>query len=759
MFAELADRVRDAVIVQRDGIVFANRQFAALLGVERAQLIDRKIEDLVAPEFADFLRDNSRRCLAGESAADRFEVEIVGFQAQFSRLELVCRRIDWERAPALLITGVEIVPTTLQPSLDLLSRLVSMTRNCCGNTKKTCWRIGSPRNSRQTAHSSKSLQSTICWMPNSSSWSSKRPQARAKLRCRTLSVPPRRWKHCRRRRHHESSAQRMALESIGEAIVTTDTDGRIVYVNPAGEMLLGATASAAAGNTLEQLLGLVDDREGRKLSDPVMRAISSGQPVSFSRRAVIVARKDGSERAVEISAAPMRDAERNIVGAVLLLHDVTEMRGMARQMSYQATHDGLTGLVNRGEFERRVDEAITTARRGESTHVLCYMDLDRFKAVNDTSGHLAGDALLREVARLLREAVRDSDTVARLGGDEFGLLLVGCPLDKARQISDDLCRAIGEYRFIWKDRIFTVGASIGLVELARESGTVEEVLAAADSACYVAKGQGSGNVAIYSAQEEAAARHSGDIQWLQKLQAAIRNESFELYQQPIVPAVAASANGPAMEVLVRLRDEDGKLWGPADFLLAAERYRLMPQIDRWVVRTAIHLLASGGLAVPSMRCITVNVSGQTLGDIGFLEFVVDCLDRSGVAPSQLCFEMSESAAIANIEHARRFASVLHGMGCRFALDDFGSGVGSFSNLKNLPLDYLKIDGSFTRNIARDTVNQAMVAAMIKLARTLNFEVIAEAVEDNASLDYLRRMGVDFVQGHVIARAEPLSAAA
>jgi EAL domain-containing protein (putative c-di-GMP-specific phosphodiesterase class I) len=232
-----------------------------------------------------------------------------------------------------------------------------------------------------------------------------------------------------------------------------------------------------------------------------------------------------------------------------------------------------------------------------------------------------------------------------------------------------------------------------------------------------------------------------------------------LYQQPIVPAVVASADGPAMEVLLRLRDENGILWQPRDFLAAAERYRLMPSIDRWVVKSTITMLGNGALSVPGSRCVTLNVSGQTLGDVGFLEFVVECLDRSGVAPSQLCFEMTESAAIANLEHARRFASVLHGMGCRFALDDFGSGVGSFSNLKNLPLDFLKIDNSFTRNLSRDSVNQALVAAMIKLARTLNFRVIAEGVEDNASLDYARRMGVDFVQGNVIAKARPLSAAA
>ena len=678
LFGELADRTHEVVLVHRDNIVFANRQFAALVGVERNQLTGRNMADLVAPEFGDFLQEHLRRNLQGEKAAERFEVEIVGLQAQLSRLELNAAKINWDGVPAVLITGVEIVPTSQSVAPPPVAAAVGV--------------------------------------------------------------------------------EHLALESIAEAIVTTDTAGRIEYVNPAAELLLGTAASLAIGRTIEQLLGLVDDHEGRNLSDPVLRAVATGQPVTLGRRAVTVSRQDGSERAVEVSAAPLRDAERKTVGAVLLLHDVTELRGMARQMSYQATHDALTGLVNRREFERRVQEAVDTARRGDGTHVLSFIDLDRFKAVNDSSGHLAGDALLREIAKLLREAVRDSDTVARLGGDEFGLLLVGCPLDKAHQIAHDVCRAIGEYRFIWKEKVFNVGASIGLLELGRESGTVEESLAAADSACYVAKAQGSGNVSVYSARDESVARHSGDIQWLQKLQAALRDETFELYQQPIVPAMLASSDGPAMEILLRLRDEDGRLWQPGDFLAAAERYRLMPNIDRWVVKSTILMLGSGALSVPRSRCISLNVSGQTLGDLGFLEFVVDCLDRSSVAPSQLCFEMTEAAAIANLEHARRFASVLHGMGCRFALDDFGSGIGSFSNLKNLPLDYLKIDHSFTRNLARDTVNQAMITAMIKLARTLNFQVIAEGVEDNAALDYVRRMGVDFVQGNVIAKAKPLSSA-
>jgi diguanylate cyclase (GGDEF)-like protein len=386
--------------------------------------------------------------------------------------------------------------------------------------------------------------------------------------------------------------------------------------------------------------------------------------------------------------------------------------------------------------------------------VLCYLDLDRFKAVNDECGHSAGDGMLREVAGLIKDAVRDSDTVARLGGDEFGILLAGCPLEKARQIADDVVRTVGEFRFVWKDKIFSIGVSVGLVEISRESGSLEDLLGAADSACYVAKKQG-GHVHVYSARDEAAARGRGEIHWLQRLQSALRDGRFELHAQPIVAVDAEAARGPGLEVLLRLRDDDGAFVTPAEFMAAAERYRLMPHVDRWVVQAALAAFARGVLKLPPGRSLCINLSGQTLGDGSFLEYVVECLDRTGVSPDRVCFEVTENSVITNIEHARRFIGVLHGMGCQFALDDFGRGLSSFANLKNLQLDYLKIDGYFIRNLASDTVNQAMVTAMIKMARSLNFQVIAEHVEDVAAADSARRMGVDFLQGYQTGRPQPL----
>ncbi len=556
-----------------------------------------------------------------------------------------------------------------------------------------------------------------------------------------------------------AAAQLAVLDLLSEAVVATDSTGSITYLNAAAARLTAVPPAQALGRSLEDVVNLVEEGDRRLLAEPVRQALGSGIAVNLGRRALLVVRNDGSERSIELSASPIRAAGGRLSGALVLLHDVSELRGIARQMSYQATHDALTGLVNRHEFERRLQEATESGHRGDGQHVLCCLDLDRFKVVNDTSGHVAGDSVLREVAKVLRDAVRDSDTVARLGGDEFGMLLIGCPLEKARQIADDVCRAVADHRFVWRDKIFNLGVSVGLVEISRESGAPEELLVAADSACYVAKKRGSGRVAVYSAHDEALARHSGEIQWLQKLQVSLRENRFQLYQQPIVPAYGHDNGGPAMEVFVRLGDEDGESISPAEFVRAAERYRLMGMVDRWVVQTTLAALGRGALQVPPRRCVAINVSGQTLGDPDFLEFVVECLDSTGVPPGQVCFELSESAVVANIEHARRFVGVLHGMGCRFALDDFGSGVGSFSNLRSLPMDYLKIDGSFMRNLARDSVNQAMVTAMIELARKLNFKVIAEQVEDSAALEMVRRMGVDYMQGYAIARPKLLPLAA
>lgn len=673
-FTELLSSVREAVAIHRETLIFANTRFAAAVGARAPQeILGKHLGEWVSQEYEDLLRDHLRRILAGEPAPERLELDLQPVAERMSRMELSTALIDYQGAPALLLTMVEMAPHSTSTSV--------------GRTRSSAWEM---------------------------------------------------------------------LDSMSEAVITTDAGGHIDYINQTAEALLSVTVADAMGRGLAEFVKLVDETDRHVLADPIQQCLTTQSRVSVGRRALMMIGDSANEHSVELTASPLKNQRDEMVGAIVVIRDVSEARGLTRQMSYQATHDALTGLINRHEFERRTEEALLNAHSNPNHHVLCYLDLDRFKTVNDTSGHLAGDNMLREVAALLKETVRDSDTVARLGGDEFGLLLIGCPLDKARQIAGDVVRSVSEYRFVWKDKIFGIGVSVGLVEISRESGSLEELLSAADSACYVAKKQGN-HVHVYSARDEAVARHRGEIQWLQRLQNAIKEDRFELLAQPIVSTTKVTADGPALEVLLRLQDEHiPEGIAPIEFLRAAERYRLMGDVDRWVVQTALTALGRGGIRLPEGRSLAINLSGQTLGDPTFLEFVVDCVDRTGVLPQQICFEVTESSVIDNIDHARRFIGVLHGMGCRFALDDFGRGLSSFGNLKNLALDYLKIDGSFIRNLASDGVNQAMVAAMVKMARTLNFKVIAEQVEDDSAVEAARRMGVDFLQGFHLGRPQPLA---
>jgi diguanylate cyclase (GGDEF)-like protein/PAS domain S-box-containing protein len=550
------------------------------------------------------------------------------------------------------------------------------------------------------------------------------------------------------------------LESIGEGVITTDPRGQIDYLNSGAEALLGVKREAARGRLLGDLVTLVDESDRRPLGDPVARCLEERRRVDLGRGALLVSLASGNEFSVELKASPILATGHQASGCVIVLHDVSELRGLTRQMSYQASHDPLTGLANRREFERRLEEILKTSRSGGAGHVLCYLDLDRFKAVNDTSGHTAGDNMLRELAGILKEQIRDSDVVARVGGDEFGMLLIGCPLEKARQIADDVCSAIRDYRFVWRDKIYSVGVSIGLVQIGAESGSIEDTLSAADSACYIAKQQGRGRIHVYSARDEAVARQRGEIAWLQRLQAALKENRFELHTQPIVAIGGKPGVGPACEVLLRLRDADGTESKPGDFMQAAERYHLMPSVDRWVLQATFTAIGGGTLKLPPGRSVAVNVSSQTLADPQFLEFVVECLDHTGVQPGQVCFELTESGVSANLGHAARFIAVLHGLGCEFTLDDFGSGLGSFANLKHLPMDYLKIDGSFIRGLGGDDVSVAMVNAMIELGRSLGIKVIAEHVETEETFEMVRALKVDFVQGYAVGwpkALEPLRA--
>lgn len=436
-------------------------------------------------------------------------------------------------------------------------------------------------------------------------------------------------------------------------------------------------------------------------------------------------------------------------------HDVTEREQIREEFAHLASHDSLTGLINRREFELVLDRTIEEAKRDGSEHAFMYIDLDQFKVVNDTCGHIAGDEMLRQLAAVLKDNVRDSDRLGRLGGDEFGLLLQFCSLGRAEKIAENLRQLVENFRFVWKNQSFNVGASIGVVSITAETGNISRVLSAADAACYIAKESGRNRVHVSHPGDEQILRRQGQMEWVQRIRDAIENNEFELYYQSIKRLSGGSAGEQHGEILLRLFDASGKPVAPEIFIQAAERYDLMTGIDRWVLREALTLLAGemGNNDVGS-SWYSINLSGQSVSEKNFLPYVVEQLEISGIDPGAICFEITETAAISNLASAMEFINALHEKGCRFALDDFGSGLSSFSYLKNLNIDYVKIDGSFVRSMHEDKVSAAMVEAITKVAHEMGIGVIAEWVEHERTIDMLRALKVEYAQGFALERPYP-----
>jgi len=555
--------------------------------------------------------------------------------------------------------------------------------------------------------------------------------------------------------HHEKELALVTLQSIGDGVITTDDNGMVQYLNPSAERLLGFSTELASGKNHRDVLKLVDEATGESLADLVHLCLSLDNGGAHAEEGLLT-QADGTRYHLKVTAAPMRDHYGHVVGAVLVLHDITEVMGMARQLTYQASHDMLTGLYNRRVFEQRVEEAIRSAHAGNETHSVLYLDLDQFKVVNDTCGHNAGDELLQQVSSLMQAKVRESDVLARLGGDEFGVLLERCPLEKAEMIAESIRVAIRDFRFAWGDKAFEIGVSIGVVPIAADTGNLAYVLAAADSACYVAKDSGRNRLHVYQPDDDAVLQRHGEMQWVHRLSSAFDSGSFLLYAQPVAH-IAGDRVVSHYEVLVRMIDENDRIVPPGAFIPAAERYNLMPMIDRWVIRKALEMLrdAQGDLAFPPVEC-AINLSGQSLTDDRFLEYVVDLFDETGIPCESICFEVTETAAVANLSRATRFISVLRGMGCSFALDDFGAGLSSFGYLKNLPVDYLKIDGGFVRDMVRDQVDRAMVESINEIGHIMGLKTIGEYAESETILLALEKAGVDFAQGHAIAPPQAFS---
>ena len=547
----------------------------------------------------------------------------------------------------------------------------------------------------------------------------------------------------------EKERAQVTLQSIGDAVISTDANGNIDYLNPVAGLLTGWSADEARGRPIGDVLSVVHEATRAPVENPLLLALRTGEQVGPGEQSVLTSR-NGQTIAIQDSASPIRDRVGKIIGAVIVFHDVTKERRLKRALAYQASHDALTGLINRREFEHRLKKAIEGAEHYHQQHALAYLDLDQFKIVNDTCGHPAGDRLIRDITGLLQTRVRASDTIARLGGDEFGVLLEGCSLEQAGVIAEGVRQAVRDYRFIWGSASHSVGASIGVVEIGAETESAANALSAADIACYSAKDQGRNRIHLYDGGGSAT-RHR-EMHWVAQVTRAVDEGRLELCFQEIRPIGASRVSQPFSELTVRLRDDSGEIVPPSQFIPAAERYNVMSMIDRWVVQRTVELLRELRQAAP---LFAVNLSGNSLNDQGFLDYVLGRIDDDDIARG-LCFEITETAAVANLQNATYFMQELRARGCRFSLDDFGSGLSSFRYLKTLPVDFLKIDGEFIANVAQDTVDRSMVEAISQVGRTLGIATVAERVESAAVLAELEKIGVNFAQGFFLAKPQPIS---
>ncbi len=544
----------------------------------------------------------------------------------------------------------------------------------------------------------------------------------------------------------EKERAQVTLESIGDAVITTDIHGKIDYVNAVAENLTGWSQEEAQGRQVEHVFRIINEITREKSVNPVERCINEGRIVELANHTVLIC-KDGSEIAIEDSAAPIRNQAGELIGVVMVFHDVTESRKLSQQLIYQARHDALTGLINRREFEERLEHAIEQARINQYDHGLLYMDLDQFKVVNDTCGHAAGDELLRQITSLLQSQMRKHDTLARLGGDEFAVLLEYCGPDEARNVAESLCEAVESYRFTWEGNSFVVGVSIGLVPINKSSGSLGVVLSIADSACYAAKEAGRNRIHSYEEDDTTVAQRHGEMRWVSRITQGLEENNFTLYRQDITPIGKYTTEGDHYEVLIRMKDEEGALAMPNSFLPAAERYNLMPKLDRWVINTIFEWLNSAQESLEKLEMCAINLSGHSVGDDKFLQYTINLFEKYNIPPGKICFEITETATIVNLTSATHFIRALKKKGCRFALDDFGSGMSSFLYLKNLPVDFLKIDGGFVKDITHDPMDLALVRSINDIGHVMGMQTIAECVENDAVLKKLKVLGIDFAQGY------------
>lgn len=569
--------------------------------------------------------------------------------------------------------------------------------------------------------------------------------------------------HTQRLREHTHSIQekseelnsniRTLIDSTSEGIIAVDTDMNCTFINKAAETLTGWKSKEVLGENIHQLLQHShEDKSPFQIKYSfIKRAIQENQTYQGNNQ--VIWRKNETTFPVQLSCSPFEDRNKEI-GAVVIFRDITHERAISRKVDFLASHDTLTNLINRHEFENRLQQAIYNLQIERSEHVLCYIDLDQFKVVNDTCGHIAGDELLRQLGNLLQAKIRQGDTLARLGGDEFGILFLHCELEHAINNISAIQELISDYRFSWEQKTFAVGASIGVVTINRNTRDITQALSAADTACYIAKESGRNRIHVYREDDFDVAKRYGEMEWVSRIHDAIDNNGFMLNIQKIVP-VASHSQDHHFEVLLTMRDGTATPIPPGAFIPAAERYNLMTFIDRWVLKSTFEWLSQNREHLDTLDLCAINLSGQTIGDPNFTTFLKELFDEHNIPPQKICFEITETAAVANMSRASVIINELKKNGCRFSLDDFGSGMSSFSYLKNLPVDFLKIDGNFVKDIIEDPIDRSMVQAITQVAQVMNLETIAEFVEKPEIMDLLYSIGVDYAQGYAIEKPIPI----
>lgn len=561
-------------------------------------------------------------------------------------------------------------------------------------------------------------------------------------------------KTARRALFESEERAQVTLQSIGDGVISTNADGIIEFLNPIAEELTGWSAAEAKGLALEKVFKIINDASRKSALDPVSACLEKGEVITQKSDTMLVNRS-GQEFAIENSAAPIRGDQGDILGAVLVFKDVTHAKQLVQDIYYQASHDALTDLINRQEFERRLKRVRETAEKEDSCNILCYIDLDQFKVVNDTCGHVAGDELLRQITGVMGSCLRQRDTLGRLGGDEFGLLIERCTFDQAQRIAEKMINTVREYKFAWNQGIFNVGLSVGMVGISRGSENADELMKAADTACYMAKEKGRNRLEIFEETEDKLTKRDGQTQWAIRIPRALNENRFCLYQQKIMD-LSGSDEGLHYEILLRMIAEDGSIIMPASFFPAAERYKLVTDIDIWVVTNVFGWLHDNPEHLRRLRTCAINLSALSVSNDTFQGFVVEQLQAYAIPPEKICFEITETVAISNLSSAIRFISALKELGCQFALDDFGSGLSSYAYLKNLPVDILKIDGLFVKDMLENRMDLATVKSINEIGHVMGHKTIGEFVENNEILEKLREIGVDFAQGYGIAMPMPLS---